>query len=93
MSLARIREGLDDACKPVLVSCSHAPLLQSSSISKSVILIDVIGEARGLPMAKCARDNRAGDTATLEATLYEAVISALATIWRCAVPSGYRLRQ
>lgn len=31
--------------------------------------------------------------ATLEAALYEAATSALATTWRCAVPSGYRLRQ
>ena len=31
--------------------------------------------------------------ATLEAALYEAVTSALAITWRCAVPSGYRLRQ
>ena len=31
--------------------------------------------------------------ATLEAALYETVTSALATTWRCAVPSGYRLRQ
>ena len=31
--------------------------------------------------------------ATLEAALDKAVTSALATTWRCAVPSGYRLRQ